>query len=427
MANTVLTADIIAREAVMILENNVVAGSLVYRGYEDEFDKNINGYKIGSTVRIRRPTDFRVRTTITAQTTTTMGDNVQEGSVLFAVDKVAGVDFSFASTDLTLSIGELSERVIKPALVQVGNQIDRDVLALQKQVPHWVNSTPSNSFITGTTTTAMSSFAAFAKATERLDLAAAPQDQRAAILSPTDTWGMLGTQTTLFMQDVAKGAYREGRLGKIANVDTYSSQNVQTQATGTRPNTASVAGTVTSTTWALTKTTGTMSFVITAANTSTIINEGEVFTIGGVFAVNPVTKATQNYLQPFVVRDAGSVTASAGGVATLTISPPIISDPLSAFQTVSTSSVAGASITFQGGPSGNFSQSMVFHRNAFGLVVVPMEMPPGSIGGSRSSYKGYSVRVVPYYDGANDVSRWRLDVLYGVRAIDPRIAVRVNG
>ena len=50
--SSVLTADIIAREAVMILENNLVMGDLVYRGYEDEFDKNINGYKIGSTVRI---------------------------------------------------------------------------------------------------------------------------------------------------------------------------------------------------------------------------------------------------------------------------------------------------------------------------------------------------------------------------------------
>src|SRR6478609_1326283 len=127
----VLTADIIAREAVMILENNVVAGSCVYRGYEDEYDKNINGYKIGATLRIRRPTDFRVRTTITAGAGATSTTSVEEGSVAFSVDKVAGVDFNFTSTELSLSIGELSERIIKPALVQIGNQIDRDVLGLQ--------------------------------------------------------------------------------------------------------------------------------------------------------------------------------------------------------------------------------------------------------------------------------------------------------
>ena len=37
MANTVLTADIIAAEAIDILENNCVMGDLVYRGYEEEF------------------------------------------------------------------------------------------------------------------------------------------------------------------------------------------------------------------------------------------------------------------------------------------------------------------------------------------------------------------------------------------------------
>jgi hypothetical protein len=40
--------------------------------------------------------------------------------------------------------------------------------------------------------------------------------------------GLLGSQTALYMQDVAKDAYRRGKLGMIGNVDTYSSQNVQT-------------------------------------------------------------------------------------------------------------------------------------------------------------------------------------------------------
>ena len=55
MSNTTLTADIIAKEAVMILENNLVMGNLVYRGYEPEFDKTINGYKVSETERTRGP------------------------------------------------------------------------------------------------------------------------------------------------------------------------------------------------------------------------------------------------------------------------------------------------------------------------------------------------------------------------------------
>ena len=37
------------------------------------------------------------------------------------------------------------------------------------------------------------------------------------------------------------------------------------------------------------------------------------------------------------------------------------------------------------------------------------------------------MRVVPYYDGFNDISSYRLDVLYGVKVIDNRLAVRMSG
>ena len=70
---------------------------------------------------------------------------------------------------------------------------------------------------------------------------------------------------------------------------------------------------------------------------------------------------------------------------------------------------------------------MMFHRNAFALAMVPMEKPAGAVDVARKSYKGFSVRVIPYYDGATDVSNYRFDVLFGVKAIDPRLAVRISG
>jgi len=33
----------------------------------------------------------------------------------------------------------------------------------------------------------------------------------------------------------------------------------------------------------------------------------------------------------------------------------------------------------------------------------------------------------PYYDGTNDISNYRLDVLYGVKVVDNRLAVRMSG
>lgn len=412
MSNTTLTADIIAAEAVKILENNCVMGDLVYRGYEEEFDNRVNGYTVGSTISIRRPTDFTVRDGATASI-----QDVVEGKFTLTVDKQKGVDFKFTSQELTLSIDKLSERVIKPAMIQLANQIDRDVAALYKQVWNWV----------GTAGQTVNSFTDFAKAPERLDLGAVPQDGRSAVLSPADQWGMLGAQTSLYMQDVAKDAYRRGKLGMIGNVDTYSSQNVQTHTTGTRTTGGNqrVSGANQSTTWAASKNSGQMDLVTASWAASTTIVEGDVFTIADVYAVNPVTKATLPHLQQFVVRSTVTSNATTASATTLTISPPIITS--GAFQTVSAAPADTATITVIGTASTGYAQNLVFTKNAFSLVMVPLVKPPGAVDVARKSYNGYSVRVIPYYDGTNDVSNWRLDCLYGVKTIDARCATRLSG
>ncbi len=411
MSNTVLTADIIASEAIGVLENNCVMGDLVYRGYEEEFDQKVNGYSVGDTISIRRPTDFTVR----SGAGVAMQDAV-EGKFSLAVDTQEGVDFKFTSSDLTLKIDKLSERIIKPAMVQLANSIDRKLTALYKDVWNWV----------GTPGSTVDSFADFAKAPERLDLGAVPQDDRCAVLSPTDQWGLLGSQTALYMQDVAKDAYRRGKLGMIGNVDTYSSQNVTTHTGGTRDNTTpTTKGSANSTTWASSKNTGTMSLLTSGWDAAATLKQGDVFTISTVFAVNPVTKATLPHLQQFVIKSDVTSDGTTTNTTTLTISPPIITS--GAFQTVSGAPADSATITVVGTASTGYAQNMVFNKNAFSLVMVPMVKPPGAVDVARKTYKGYSVRVIPFYDGVNDVSNWRLDVLYGVKTVDARLATRLSG
>jgi hypothetical protein len=410
MSNRSLTADIIAKEAVSILENACVMGKLVHRGYEEEFSKKVNGYEVGETISVKRPVDFTVRDGAVAAV-----QDVQDGKFSITVDKRKGVDFKFTSQELTLNIGELSERVIKPAMVQLGNQIDRDVHALYKDVWNWA----------GTAGQTINSFADFAKAPERLDLGAVPTDDRAAVLSPTDHWAMIGSQTALYMQDVAKDAYRQGSLGMIGGVDTYSSQNVQTHTRGTTDNTTPLVKGTQSTTWAATRDSGTMSLDTDGWDTVTTLKQGDVFTIDAVFAVNPVTKATLPHLQQFVVKADVTAHATTTSSTTLTISPPIITS--GAYQTVSAAALDDATITILGTASTGYAQNLVFRKPAFSLVMVPLVSPPGASDVGRRSYKGYSVRVIPVYDGINDHSMWRLDVLYGVKTIDARQACRLSG
>lgn len=412
MSNTTLTADIIAKEAVAILENNCVMGGLVHRGYEDEINKNVNGYKVGETVSIRRPADFTVRRGAVAAV-----QDVVEGKIPVTVDIQDGVDFKFTSADLTLQIGDLSERVIKPAMMQLCNTIDREIMGLYKYIPNQVV-IPSGG---------INSFADFALAPERMDTIGIPQDDRYAVLSPADHWALLGSQTALYMQDAAKGAYRSAKLGMIGNVDTYMSQNTPVHTTGDRTGTdlidlPIIDGTFT---WANSKDSTYITIHMDGFNAATsTVKMGDTFTISDVYDVDPVSKAALAHLKQFVVMEDFTASGSEGDIK---IWPPLILSGSQKTAHLSTGTdINDNTVTWRGTASTIYRESLFFRKNAFALTMVPMEKPPGAIDVGRRTYKGYSVRVIPYYDGANDVSNWRLDVLYGVDAIDTRQAVRAS-
>ena len=410
MANSMITPTIIAQEALMQLENNCVMAKLVYRDYEDEFTK------VGSSVSIRRPVQFT-----TTDGATLAKQDVTEGKFTLSVDKQKHVGWAFRSDDLTLTIENYSERYIKPAVIQLANKIDADLCALYKDCWNWVGTL-------GATNT-INSFADFSKAPERLDNGAVPQDDRSMVMSPSDYWAFLGSQTTLFVDSIVNPAFRNGKMGNVGSVNTNMSQNVQTHTTGSRDNTTPLADAaagngVLSTTYATSKDTGTMILSTDGWANAKTIQIGDIFTISAVFSVNPVSKATLSFLQQFVVTVAVASTAN-GTDQEVTISPPIISS--GAYQTVSAVAVDAGTITNLGTASTNYVQNMCFHKNAFALVMRPLIMPDGVAFKSKQSKDGFSIRVLKDYDIINDEEVIRLDVLYGVKTIDARLATRVSG
>jgi hypothetical protein len=251
-----------------------------------------------------------------------------------------------------------------------------------------------------------------------MDQMAIPSDMRKACLNPDDKWGMLGSQTSLYIQGAANSAYREGELGTIGGIDTMMSQVTPSHITGSRAGSGTVNGAAQNVIYDTVKNTWAQNLTVTGI--TGIANAGDVFTIAGVNMVNPKTGADTGVPQQFVVN-----TTTAAAPTTLNISPPIILTKPHA--TVSAAPAAAAAITWVGTAATTIKQSLFYHKNAMALAVVPLEIPPGSVGGARETYKGISVRVIPYYDGTNDIAKWRLDMLYGRRLIDPRLSVRASG
>lgn len=411
MANTTLTADIIAKTALPILENELGVLSTLYRAPEEEFSKKVNGYAVGETISIRRPADFTIRSGAVMDL-----QDVVEGKVALTVDQQKGVDFKFSSTDLTLKVEDLGERVIKPAMSRLVGDITKDVFdTFYAGVYNWAGSAGQT----------INSFADFTKGPERLDEMAVPQDSRHALLSPSDFWALVGSNTALFAPGVVQEALRKGKLGMLGDIETWMSQVTPTHTNGTADNTTPKVDGTQSTTYDTVKNTWTQTLVTDGWDSSATITAGTVFTIDGVNMVNPQTKADTGIEQQFVVVNAVTADETTSNDTNLVISPPVITS--GPHQTVTAVAANDATITVVGNSATGYKQNLVYHKNAMALAMVPMELPSGAVNPARRSKNGISVRVVPVYDGTNDVSKWRLDVLYGRKLIDPRLASRLSG
>jgi len=413
MASTTLTADVIAKEALAILDNELGWLKKIHRAYEDEFEQKVNGYNVGDTISIRRPEDGQVRTGATLSTT-----DVIEGKVTLTIDQQIGSDFQFSTQDLTLKIQDLSDRVMKPRMTNMINHVANDVLStMYKGVYSWA----------GTPGQTVNSFTDFAKGAERLDEMSVPQSDRLAILSPADHWALVGAATALNNTGAESSAYRNGRLGMLGGIDTYMSQVVPTHTNGTADNTTPLTdGNSQQVTYDTAKNTWTQTIVTDGWDSSSTLTAGTVFTIDGVFMVNQKTKASTGILQNFVITTAVTANETTSNDTTLTISPPIIiTGP---HQTVTYSgNFDGRTITVFGSASTGYKQNMVFHKNTMALACVPRARPAGAFEWAMRSHNGFSISVEPVRDGVNDVSKWRLDMIYGRKVIDPRLGTRLSG
>lgn len=407
--NTLITNDIVLKEAMMHLENNLVISKLCNRDFEPEFGKEV---KNGDTIRIARPVRGQVRVGTTMQP-----QDITEGRDTLTVATQIGADLEFTSKDMTLSVDKFSERIIKPQMIALANYIDLAVMQeLVDNCPNWV----------GTPGQTINSYADFALAPQRLDELSVPAG-RVAILSPADHWGIVPTLAGTFIQGVNKTALERAKLPMIGDVDMYMSQNVVTHTNGTWSGGSPIAeinnGTL-STTYASAKDSWKMTISIDGltANTGTVL-KGDVLTIENVYAVNTITGATLPWLREFVVKT--SVTANSSGQADVEISPPIITS--GPYKTCNAAAVDGANITLKGSVNTGYASNIVFHPDAVTLAMPKMIKPQGAAWCEQRTYNGFSLRLIQGYDMTNDLPQWRFDCLYGTKAHQPWLATRVSG
>ena len=390
MSNTILTPDMITKEALRILHQKANFIGSMNRAYDDSFAQS--GAKIGDSLRIRLPNRYTVRTgaTLSAQDTTEQATTLQ-------VSTQKGVDLNFTSNELTLSLDDFSKRILEPAMAQLAASVESDAFNMVKDVPNVVGAA-------GSATTFKNVLEARKKLSDNL----APTAERRLILNTQDNVDLVDSLKGLFQDSsTISQQYKEGMVGKTAGFDAIYENTLIPNFTngagaGYLVNGAAQSG----------------SSLIVDTGTGAL-PKGTIFTIANVYAVHPESRLSTGILQQFVV------TANyTGGGGTVAIYPAIVAS--GALQTVNAVPADNAAITVYNSASDVTTTSLAFHKDAFTFATADLVMPKGVDFAAREVYDGISIRVVRQYDVNNDAFPCRLDILYGYKAIRPQLACRIQ-
>ncbi len=405
MANSILTPTMITREALRVLHSKLSFVGNVNTQYDNRYAQS--GAKIGNLLNVRMPPKYTVRSGATAS----FQDTVERSTPIYCSTQL-GVDVSFTSVELTLSLDDFSERVIKPAMSVLAAKIESDCLAAAyKLVPNYI----------GTTSTQID-FKQTQQAGKILTDNAAPPDMRNALLNTNSRVEFVDAVKGLFQasQNIAQ-QYREGMIGRTGGFDFAESVFIPSHTRGSLAGTPLTTGanlgvSATTNTWASTAT-----IDIDGATSGTTVKAGDIVTFSGVYAVNDETKARLGSLKRFVIQsDATVVTA---GTVTVTVAPAPIYGSGNAFQNCALSGVAnfsGLTVTAFGVASTTYNQDIYFQKDAFAFVTADLVLPDSVNWKAREVMDGISMRVLKDYDSTNDREIVRFDVLYGFGGLYPQ-------
>jgi hypothetical protein len=278
---------------------------------------------------------------------------------------------------------------------------------------------------------------------QKLDEAGSPQDERVVVLNPAGMWSMANALSNWNFAEVGKDPAKKGKLGQIAGCTVYMDQNVKAHTVGAW---ATSGFTDVATTARLiidaTADSADAGGLPTGIEPGTKNNQrilvdgfrnttraglliGDTFTIASVYGVNPMSGESLSTLRRFVVTaDASIASTKVSEQVDVYFYPDLINT--GPYKTVDTTPVAGAVVTVDEMPKSISAQNLAFHKNAFALVMVPLEKP-ASEWSAVETEDGISIRVVKQYNIETDVEAIRLDILYGVKTIYPELACRISG
>ena len=382
MANTLGNYSPIfyANEALIWLRKALGMASRVHLGYDRERTSAVQG----QTISIRRPGRF------TAQKGSISTQDILAETVDITLDQRPEVRVELTDLELAYTGEQIVNEHVGPMAYAIADQIDQDLAALYTDIP-WLydyGTATDHTVITGMNQLMFDNQVPMNDMMKHMQIDGALQMgfQNSAVFHQADVTGA-GQNMTLF----------NGSLGNRFGYEIFANQNAPIHIPGTVCQAAGDnAGAID---MAAGLAQGATSVVVDSFTLAETIKKGDTFVIAG---------STQRYAAT------ADVTLSSGA-GTVTFTPPAVQ-----------AYADDAVITFTKTTDAGSVQQLQFHRNAFAIAFAPLprNLPGIDVGVATDPVTGMSIRASRWADGVNKKSYISLDALYGVRTLDPNLAVR---
>lgn len=375
-----------AQEALMVLENALGMAARVHRGYDAE-RKSAN---VGSTIQIRKPGSFSTQ----AGGTGTAAD-VAPNYITISVNNWREVKFALTDQELAYTSEKIIQEHISPAVYALANYIETQLTGLYKYVP-W-------------------SYSMAATQTEA-DIVGARKILRdnAGSLMDTDPvhFAIDSTLEAAFLNRAVfhsaatageqenKMALLRGHLGTRFGVEHFVQQTLSSHTSGTV-----ISG----------------SNDVLGALAATAAIRATSISVNGLTGVETIVAGDSFVLAGNTQRYVATATATVADQATTISCYPALVQQYS----------SGIVITFEKDNAsvhaGSYYYNLMFHRNAFAFATAPLPMI-GDGAGARMAVitdprTGLSLRSRVAYTDSTATVNVTLDVLFGVKCLDPNLAV----
>jgi hypothetical protein len=408
MSNTILTPTTVTREVGRILHNNLRFCRNINRQYDNS--QKSTGQRDGGSIKLRLPNQYTTSTgaALDIQDTT-------EGSVTLTRGTQRHVDTNFTTDELTQSLDDFSERILKPCVTTLASNMDYDAMSMVTDIGNSVGTpgvTPATALVALQANAKMSDFAT-------------PVSQRYIGLDPNANAAMVNGLSGFFnASDKISSQYKAGVMGMntLGYDEWFMTQSIRTHTNGT----GAAASTLIDEPSGTLLVEGMTTVDMDAGGNALTIAKGDVFTIADVYAVNPETKqSTGSLLQ--LVCTALSTSDAGGQHLAVAFAPALYSSASDGLQNVDALPVNNAAVTTIGAASGIYPQNVAFHKDAFVLGTADLEMPQGVHFSAREVQDDISIRTVRQYRIGTDDIPCRFDVLYGYIVHRKEMACRIWG